>query len=174
MIFVIAFGGLAVGAVLILLLARYAPHPNEFRAATARVVGGGEAMPFDEFRALVIDLLEALKLEIVLITGSAEHLDILVRSSEPLTGGRYLVHAIVQAPGDVVDQPYVVRLQDSARADGVAKGILMTPYTIVTDGLGNLEMPLELIDGRALRGLVERYLDAKRLDQLAKYRGFGM
>jgi hypothetical protein len=31
-----------------------------------------------------------------------------------------------------------------------------------------------LIDGRKLRGLVEQHLDAKRLDQLAQYRGFGM
>jgi hypothetical protein len=174
MVFVVAFGALGFGALLVLLIARYSPHPNEFRAATNRVIAGGEAMPLDEFRALIIDLLDALKLEVVLITASSDHLDVIVRSSEPLTGGRYLVHAIAAAPGDLVDQPYIVRLQDNARADGVAKGILMTPYTIVTDGLGNLEMPIELVDGKALRGLVERYLDAKRLDQLARYRGFGL
>jgi hypothetical protein len=174
-IFLIAFGGLFFGSVLIVALARWAPHPNAVLAAqAARALPGGQAMPFDEFRALVIDLLDALKLEVVLITGSVERLDIIARSSEPVTGGRYLVHAIGAAPGDVVDQPAIVRLQDDARADGVAKGILMTPYSILADGLGNLEMPIELIDGKKLRGLVERYLPAARLDQLAKYRGFGM
>jgi hypothetical protein len=173
MVFLIAFGGLAFGGALILLMARYAPHPAANRRATERALPGREAMPLDEFRALVIDLLEALRLEIVLITAHGGNLDIIARSSEPLTSGRYLVHAIGEAPGDVVDQPYIVKLQDDARADAVAKGILMTPYTILTDGLGNLEMPIELIDGEALRALVERYLDAKRLDALAKYRGFG-
>jgi hypothetical protein len=159
---------------LILLIARYAPHPNANIQATARAVGGARAMPFDDFRALVIDLLDALKLEIVLIHASATGLDILVRSSEPLTGGRYLVHAIWEAPGDVVDQPYLIRLQDTVRADSAAKGILMTPYTILGDGLGNLEVPIELVDGKALRGLVEKYLPVQRLEQLAKYRGFGL
>jgi hypothetical protein len=174
MVFLIAFGGLAMGAIFIVVLARYAPHPNAHIAATARVIPGGQAMPFDEFRALVIDLLDALKLEIVLITGDPAHLDIIARSSEPLTGGRFLIHAIGEAPGDIVDQPYILKLQDDARADGVAKGILMTPYRILADGLGNLEMPIELVDGQAMRALVERYLDGKRLDQLAKYRGFGL
>ena len=64
---------------------------------------------------------------------------------------------------------------DHVRADGRAqKGILLTPYDITTDGLGNLEAPVELIDGGKLRALVEEHLDAKRLDQLAQYRGFGL
>ncbi len=47
-------------------------------------------------------------------------------------------------------------------------------YAIASDGLGNLEVPVELIDGRKLRGLVEQHLDAKRLDYLAQFRGFGL
>ena len=174
MIFVLALGALSVGAFLILLIARYSPHPNAHIAATQRVLAGRNTMPYEDFRVLIVDLLDALKLEIVLLTGRPSELDIIVRSSEPLTGGRYLVHAIWEVPGDVVDQPHVIRLQDAARADSAAKGILITPYTILTDGLGNLEMPIELVDGRALRDLVERYLPVQRLEQLAKYRGFGM
>jgi hypothetical protein len=174
MIFVLALGALAFGGFVILLIARYAPHPNANIAATQRVVAGGNPMPYDDFRALVVDILDALKLEIVLLTGSSSMLEILVRSNEPLTSGRYLVHAVWEVPGDVVDQPWVIRLQDSVRADSCAKGILLTPYTILTDGLGNLEVPIELVDGRALRELVEKYLPAQRLDQLAKYRGFGL
>jgi len=101
--------------------------------------------------------------------------DVIARSNEAVTGGRFIVHGVWQAPGDVIDQPYVVRLADQVRADGrVSKGILITPYQILSDGLGNLEVPVELIDGRKLRGLVEQHLDAKRLDLLAQYRGFGM
>ena len=174
MVFVIAFGGLAFGGFLLLILAKYAPHPNANVARTERVLGGTQAMPFDEFRALIIDLLDALKLEVVLITAKPDHLNILVRSSEPLTGGRFLVNAILAAPGDIVDQQYLLTLHDHARADSAAKGILITPYTIMSEGLGNLELPIELIDGTALRSLVERYLPPQRATELAKYRGFGL
>src|SRR5256885_769934 len=119
MVLFIAFFGLAVGGGLMLLLARYAPHPNASLNAAARALPGGGSMPFDEFRALLIDLLDALKLEIVLITGGNDHLDVIVRSSEPMTGGRFLVHAILEAPGDIVDQTYVLRLADHARGDNV-------------------------------------------------------
>src|SRR4030095_17011770 len=115
------------------------------------------------------------KLEIVIEHGEAREVDIVARSNEALTGGRFLVHGVWQVPGDIVDQPHVIRLSDQVRADGrFQKGILITPYTILTDGLGNLETPIELIDGKKLRALVESHLDSKRLDQLAQYRGFGM
>lgn len=175
MLFVVAFGALFMGGLLIVLLARYAPHPNANLNIVARALPGGKAMPYEEFRALVIDLLEALKLEVVIEHGEENELDIVARSNEALTGGRFLVQGIWQVPGDIVDQPYVVRLAEQVRADGRAsKGILITPYQIVTDGLGNLEVPVELVDGRQLRALVEKHLDAKRLDLLAQYRGFGM
>jgi hypothetical protein len=175
MLFVVALGALALGGFLILLIARFSPHPNENLNAVARALPGGKAMPYDEFRVLVIDLLEALALEIVMEHGEATEIDIVARSNQAVTGGRFLVHGIWQVPGDIVDQPYILRLADSVRADGRAsKGILITPYVIETSGLGNLEVPVELIDGKKLRGLVEQHLQPKRLDALAQYRGFGM
>ncbi len=175
MLFVVAFGALAFGGLLIVLLARYAPHPNANLNIVARALPGGKAIPYEDFRQLVIDLLEALKLEIVIEHGEATEVDIVARSNEAVTGGRFLVRGVWQVPGDIVDQPYVLRLADQVRSDGrVSKGILITPYQILTDGLGNLEVPDELNDGTKLRGLVEKHLDAKRLDLLAQYRGFGM
>jgi hypothetical protein len=175
MLFVVAFGALALGGLFILIIARYAPHPNEHLNLIARTAPGARAIPYDDFRALLIDLLEALKLEIVMSHGDENEIDIIARSNEAVTGGRFLVHGIWSAPGDVVDQPYILRLADSVRADGRAsKGILITPYTIRSDGMGNLEVPVELIDGKRLRSLVEEHLPSKRLDLLAGYRGFGL
>jgi hypothetical protein len=173
MLFVVSLGALALGGVLILLIARYSPHPNA--GLELRALPGVGAIPYEEFRALLIDLLEALKLEIVMEHGEQSEIDIVARSNEAVTGGRFLVHGIWAAPGDLVDQPYILRLAESVRADGRAsKGILITPYEILPSGLGNLEVPVELIDGKKLRALVEQHLDAKRLDALARYRGFGM
>jgi len=175
MLFVVAFGALGLGGLLILLIARYSPHPSENIAATNRILAGGKGIPYEEFRQLVIDLLEALRLEIVIEHGEATELDVIARSNDAVTGGRFLVLGVWSPPGDIVDQNYIRRLAEQVRADArFSKGILMTPYTIVTDGMGNIEAPLELIDGKKLRDLVEQNLDAKRLDQLAQYRGFGM
>ena len=151
---------MAAAILLILLMARYSPHPNANLNLVARSLPGGKAIPYEDFRQLVIDLLEALGLEIVIEHGEADEVDIIARSNAAVTGGRYIVHGVWQAPGDIIDQTYVVRLADQVRADGrVSKGILITPYQIVGDGLGNLEVPVELIDGKKLRGLVEEHLD---------------
>lgn len=173
MIFVVAFGAMLVGVALIAAIAAWSPHPSQPEAGGARPAAEGVAIPFAEFQALVIDLLEALRLEVVHLVAGATEIDIVVRSSEPLTGGRYLVHAVYDVPGDVVDPAVVLRLVDAMKADQAVKGILLTPYTIAADGQGNIEVPLELIDGRRLRELVEKYLP-DRMMQVAKYRGFGL
>jgi hypothetical protein len=174
MLFVVALGSIALGGFVILLIARYAPHPNANLERVRAALPGGKAIPYEEFRQLLVDLLEALKLEIVMVHGEKDLVDIIVRSSEAITGGRFLVHGVWEVPGDIVDQPYIIRLAEQVRSDGrFSKGILMTPYTIITDGLGNLETPIELVDGKKLRDLIEERLDPKRLDALAQYRGFG-
>ena len=78
---------------------------------------------------------------------------------------------LLSIAGDVVDQTEVIRLQEAVRGEGAAKGILMTPYTIDQTGLSALEAPLELVDGRKLRELIEKFLP-KKLDAIDGYRGF--
>ena len=166
-----SFGALAFGGLLILLIARYSPR--EASGPAMMITPGGRAMPYDDFRALVIDILDALKFDIVHITGSGEEIDIIARSSEPLKGGRFIVHGMWAPPGDVVPSTDVLRLQESVRAEGAAKGIMFTPYRISTEGLGPMDGDMELIDGRRLRKLVEDYTPGW-VDKLVKFRGFGL
>ena len=70
MIFVVALGALGFGALLIMLIARYGSHPQAYPAGV--LVAGGQSMPYDDFRALIIDLLEVLKMDITYISGD-EH-----------------------------------------------------------------------------------------------------
>jgi hypothetical protein len=177
MIFVIAFGAIIFGGILIMLIARYSPDAAGARLQEQRRKdeAAGKSihppMPYDEWRMLIIDLLEALGFHIALEHQSANELDIIAKSTEPLRGGRYIVHAILITPGDVVDQTLVIRLQEQVRGEGAAKGILFTPYTIDMSGITALEAPLELIDGKKLRELIEKYLP-KKLDVIEGYRGF--
>ena len=177
MIFLVAFGALAFGGILIMLIARYAPDAAHERLQQQRRKdeAAGKtlypAIPFDEWRMLVIDLLEALGFHIALEHQSANEVDIIAKSTEPLRSGRYIVHAIHTVPGDFVDQTMVIRLQDTVKGEGAAKGILMTPYRIDTSGMGALEAPLELVDGAQMRELITKYLP-KQLDRIDGYRGF--
>lgn len=72
--------------------------------------------------------------------------------------------------GDQVDQPLVVELAEYVRTERAGVGLLVTPYRIASDGLGGLDVPIELIDGPRLRQWVRRFLPS-RLGELDGYRG---
>ena len=99
MIFAIAFGAVFFGAILIMLIARYSPDAANARLQEQRRKdeAAGKSIhppiPYDEWRMLIIDLLEALGFHIALEHQSATELDIICKSTEPLRGGRYIVHA---------------------------------------------------------------------------------
>lgn len=177
MVFLVAFGALALGGLLILLIARYAPDAAHERLQEQRrkdeIAGLAlhPAIPFDEWRMLVIDLLEALGFHIALEHQSGTELDIIARSTEPLREGKYIVHALCSVPGDLVDQTRVIRLQETVRGEGAAKGILMSPYAIDASGLSNMDANIELVDGKTFRELLSKYLP-KQLDRIDGYRGF--
>lgn len=173
----IAFGGLIVGGILIALMAKYSPDAAAQRvlAERRRAEAAGEtlhpAMPFDEWRHLVIDLLEALGFHIALEHSGKGEIEIIARSTEPLRKSKFLVRAVLDTPGDVVSPQQVLALQDAVRGDGAQKGILFTPYRIDLSGLSAFEAEIELIDGKKLRELLVEHLP-KKLDAIEGYRGF--
>lgn len=177
MIFVVALGGLALGALLIALIGKYSPDAAVARAQQERrrAEAAGEvihpAMPYDEWRHLVIDLLEALGFHIALEHQQPHGIEIIARSTEPLRESKFVVRAVLQPTGDVVTQAEVLDLIEAVKGDGAAKGILMTPYRIDAGGLGDADAPLELLDGARLRALIERHMP-KKLDAIEGYRGF--
>lgn len=161
---------------LILLIARYAPPADGHEApSTSRDGSSGDRpiMPYLAFRTLVIDLLEALRFEVVQPMDGAGELDIYCRNPEPLRGGRYIVYAVLAAPGGVVDSSKLYRLRDLVRAEGAAKGVLLTPFRITDENIGSLEeVSMELVAGGEMRKLIEKYLP-DRLPEINRYAGFG-
>jgi hypothetical protein len=171
MLFLVAFGALAFGGFLIVLIARYGKHPQPYPVGA--VIAGGASIPYDEFRALIIDLFEKLGIDIVHFSGSGNELDLIARTRTALTAGKYIVHSYLAPPGDRVTQAQVLRLQEQVKGEGASKGILMTPYAIERSGLGNLEVEIEFVDGKRFRELLEEHLP-KEVDRIARYRGFGL
>src|SRR5437667_9548031 len=108
MIFLVAFGAMGFGFLLIMLIARYGKHPQALPEGA--VVDGGRSMPYDEFRSLVIDLLEALGMDITHVSGSRDEIDLIARTRTALIAGKYIVHAHASPPGDRVTQTQILRL----------------------------------------------------------------
>lgn len=177
MIFFVMFGGLFFGGVLILLIARFSPNAASVRLAEQDRLDRAEGaelyprIPYEKFRHLVLDLLESLGFHVAMEHASKDEIDIICKSTEPLRKARFIVHAIHAAPGDVIDQSRILRLQDAVMSENASRGLLITPYPIDRRGLTTLEADLELIDGAKLRGLIEQYLP-KKLDEIEGYRGF--
>ena len=177
MFFVTIFLGLFLGSVVIILIARYSPDAAESRAQAERRQQEHSgivllpSIPFDEFREIIVDLLDVMEFRITFEHNHDHRLNMIARTSNPLSHGKFIVHAIHQISGDIVDQTDILQLQDSVKADRAQKGILLTPYQINASGLGNLDVSLELIDGKKLRALVSEHLPHK-LESINAYRGF--
>jgi hypothetical protein len=162
----IVFGLL--GAMLcVLLLARYGPPPRVQRASDGR-----ERMPLEALERLVIALLEASGLEVVDEERERGALRLLARSRDPLFPARTLVFVEAAPPGERVEPSRVLELKELVKADPGLSGLLITPYEIDREGLGGLDVPLELVDGPALRRLVAQRIPSQ-LDALARFRGVG-
>ena len=169
MVFVIALGALAVGGGLILLIGHSAPEAGRRR-------GGGAGarrppMPFERWRELVVDLLEAVGFEIALQQASGDELEIVARSNEPLRAGRYLIRAPLAPPGDRVGADRLLALGEAVEAEGAERGIVITPHAIEAAGAAEAAARLELVDGPALRRLIARHLP-DLLPSLDRHHGF--
>lgn len=138
MIAVLLFAGLATVA-LGLLLARF---------AAPRAKAHHSQVPL---RALTVELLQAMGFTVVGDAGGY----LVAARSDPLGESRLVV---VLSDDSLVDQAEVLAAAETVRAEGAARGMLITAGEIESDGLAGLELPIELVDGRRLRQLVAEHL----------------
>jgi len=166
---------LAVGAALILLIARFSPQlpPDE-------AILGADRRPLitpDEFRDLVGELVAALGLHTVFSAlGTGGVVEMTLRDPAPLSGGRILLRATPLWP-DRVDAVEVLSFAEGVRAEaGTLKGVFIALGGFSREAqrsAGSSAAPLELIDGATLLALVREHIATARAEQLAVYRGFG-
>jgi hypothetical protein len=128
-------------------------------------------IPPPHFRAVVIDLLRRLGLDIVEeeLRGPERRL-VAVRDGKP-EAGRCVIFVESAPPDDLVPRPLLRELRESIRGENGAVGLLVTPYNIEPEPAPALDVPVELVDGRKLRQLVAAYMP-ERLAELDRYRGF--
>jgi len=175
MIAVVVFG-ILVGALLVILLARYGTNPAVVAARQAersrlrRDPDRRRVTPV-RMRALAVELLIAMGLRIETEPGEPDGNRLLAVRDDPFQPTRYVVFIEADPPGDVVDPARILELAETVKSERAAAGILMTPYVIASDSLPGLDVGLQLIDGMRLRELIGEHLPA-RLREIDRYRGF--
>jgi hypothetical protein len=155
--------GLLFFAVLVVLLARFAPSAAARRLSQAeRRAGHPLRSPIAprEFRRLIGDLLvRGMGLEVVSeeVNRDASRL-VLRRRGNGVADALYVALVVPSPPGHIVDQTRVVELEQTVTALGAAGGMLFTPYAIDMTGLVAVRGELEMVDGVRLRELLARHL----------------
>jgi restriction endonuclease Mrr len=156
----VAFGSILVGLLLIFFVRRQSSL--ERPRAKPKVEAEAAPLPelgFEEFRRLVIDLLEALGLEVVHEAVSGNQIDLVARTSGPLTGGKYLIHVRHAPSFGLVESTDVLHLVDAVKADEAQKGIFITTHGFSAEAVTAGQMgAVELIDGQQFRNLFEKYV----------------
>jgi hypothetical protein len=173
MIVVILFG-MFLAMALTLVIARFAPNPRAVQLSLREPADTRPRVSSALLRSTTLELLDALGLVVVEeeLVGDERRL-IAANAREPaLAQSRYVVFVDPRPPGDVVPQETTLELSEYVKSERAALGMLITPYTIEREGLGSMEVPLELVDGSRLAELLARYLPA-RAEELRHYRGIG-
>jgi Restriction endonuclease len=169
---------LVVGFALILIIARYAPNvPRSAPLGRGESLDDRPEITADEFKDIIDELVTELDLETVFSSmGTGGVIEMTLRDSKPLSGGRIILQATPVLPSqlEAVD---VLGFAEGVRADmGAIKGILIALAGFTDEAktsVGATPAPVDLIDGLALFDLVRDHLAPERAELLGGYRGFG-
>jgi hypothetical protein len=150
------------GFVLIFAMKRVPPPMSAEQRAAEGVNGAGaplEALTIERFEWVCSRLLQALGLDVERSTTiGRRQLEMLAVNPAPIVGGQFVVHGELIAVGDVVEAVQVLALLDAVKGEGASKGVLIT-NGFFSDEAGKAASggPIELINGRRLMDLLQRY-----------------
>jgi hypothetical protein len=162
-ILVVAAVATGIGFLLILFIGRNQPVSPASPENLARE-GHGElawvrGYGIEGFQRLLLTLFTEMGFNPERSERGAATVDLFANDPTPIRGGRLYVHGLFLAAGAVTDADEVRNMIESARAEFVGKGVLVTLGTFTTDAQeaarGN---PIDLIDGDALARLVRKHL----------------
>jgi restriction endonuclease Mrr len=160
-ILIVAAVATAIGFLLILLIGKGQPISPASPANLARE-GHGEmawvrAYGIEGMQRLLLTLFTEMGFNAERSERGAASVDLFANDPTPIRGGRVYVHAVLDA--EPVDADEVRNTIDSARAEFVGKGVLVTLGTFTSDARdaarGN---PVDLVDGDDLGLLMRKHM----------------
>jgi hypothetical protein len=118
-----------------------------------------ESLSLPQFEGLCLRLLEELGLVINgPVRRRAQEIEISAVNPQPLIGGDVLVQCVLTPDARPVDNSAVLSLANTVRADGAAKGILITNgYFAEEVGPPSEGPPIELVNAHRFRKLLEEH-----------------
>jgi len=161
-IILVAAVATGIGFVLILLIGKGQPVSPASPENLARE-GHGEmawvrGYGIEGFQRLLLTLFTEMGFHPERSERGRTSVDLFANDPTPIRGGRLYVHGLFAA-GAAADADEVRNMIESARAEFVGKGVLVTLGTFTTDAQeaarGN---PIDLIDGDALARLVRKHM----------------
>jgi hypothetical protein len=150
------------GFVLIFAMKRVPPPVSEEQRAAAGENGAGallEALTVERFAWICGRLLRELGLDVERSTTvGRRQVEMLAVNPAPIVGGQFVVHGELLPIGEVVEAVQVLALLDAVKGEGASKGVLIT-NGFFSDEAGKAASggPIELINGRRLMDLLQRY-----------------
>ncbi|MBI2082956.1 MAG: restriction endonuclease [Deltaproteobacteria bacterium] len=148
--FVIGFG-LAFGFFLIFLIAlsdrkrKIQKLPESFQS------------PIQFYRSC-LDLIDAMKLELIEKEEKGNQIDIMAQNPAPITGGLLLIRGLFLSPSSVVEISQILEFSSMVLQERVTKGIFITTGEFSPELKTVIELaPIEFIDGKKFLALREKY-----------------
>jgi hypothetical protein len=162
-ILIVAVVATLIGFVLILFIGRNQPISPASPENLSREGHGDMAWVrgygIEGFQRLLLTLFTEMGFQPERSERGAASIDLFANDPTPIRGGRLYVHGVFSQPGAPIDAEEVRNLIETARAEFVGKGVLVTLGTFTTEARetarGN---PVDLIDGDELGKLVKKHL----------------
>jgi hypothetical protein len=162
MVFVVSFGAILLGMILVVLLAEKKEQSEEpekefYSNNNSRVVQSLIDMPRNEFEELVTVLLINLGFQIEEKTMvDFGGMELAVIDPAPITGGKFIVQCHPPDKTELVDSTQVIQLLDRVKGESAMKGILITPHFFTVAALNAAaDTQVELINGKRFAVLLK-------------------
>ena len=162
-ILIVAAVATAIGFLLILLIGKGQPISPASPTKLARE-GHGEmawvrAYGIEGMQRLLLTLFTEMGFNAERSERGAASVDLFANDPTPIRGGRLYVHGLFGAPGVPTEADEVRNMIETARAEFVGKGVLVTLETFTSDARdaarGN---PIDLLDGAELSKLMKKHM----------------
>ncbi len=162
-ILIVAAVATAVGFLLILLIGRGQPvspaSPQNLARDAQGAISWVRGFGIEGLQRLLLTLFTEMGFNPERSERGSATVDLFANDPTPIRGGRLYVHALLGMPGIPTDADEVRNMIDTARAEFVGKGVLVTLGTFTSDARdaarGN---PIDLVDGDELGRLMRKHM----------------
>ena len=162
-ILIVAAVATAVGFLLILLIGKGQPvspaAPENLARLEQGEVGWVRGYGVEGLQRLLLTLFTEMGFHPERSERGTSTVDLFANDPTPIRGGRLYVHGLLGAPGVPTDADEVRNCIETARAEFVGKGILVTLGSFTTDARDAAKgAPVDLIDGESLGKLMRKHM----------------